>query len=871
MKKILALLIIFIMGNCALALGIYKLDNGQTVVIQEVRSNPIVTVDTWIKTGSIDETDKNNGVAHFLEHLFFKGTKKYPSGEFDRILENKGAITNAGTSKDYTHFYITIPSQYFDLALGLHADMLLNPLIPRKEMEMERKVVLEEIAKDLNSPSDIVYNNLIDMLYTTHPYKRKVIGTQQVISTITRDDVMNFYNEHYLPSNMVTVIIGDVNTAQALAKVKEYFTGEYKKPVKTVNAPEKRLNAAVSHTQNFPTQTGYLLLGFRSTPVIDKDSYALDVLSVILGGGRSSVLNQSVKENKQLAFSISAVNSGYKEDGIFYISANFTPEKLDKLQQAIFEEIQKIQKDGITPEQLQLAKNIIETNTYYERESISNIASEIGYTFVTTGDIKYYDTYLDDIKKVTAREVKEVANKYLGEDKSAASILLPEKKPEKLISNKSQVSIQEVSKSHGTQALKLSTGLTMLVTQNDVNDIIAISIVAKGGYLVEKIPGTADMVAAVMTKGTEKYTSVELAQILEDNGIKISPSAGSDAFTINILTTKKQYQKTLELLDEIVNNAAFLDNEIEKTRAEKLSAIKRSRDVPLNLAAEGYKTLIYEGSPYSNSSAILEKTLPTVQRDDIVSYYNNIFNPQNMVVSINGNLSDLEDTYAVFGRIFQSVIPPDKEKNDEITGMMPRVKTLFNYSNYSIPDLKSQKTVTKHVKDLKTDWILIGWQAPSLLNQKDYAAFEIIDAIAGTGMSSRLFKNLRIDEGLAYQLGSQYGPNVLKGAFIVYIGTNPENLEVAKQKLLEEVFRFKTEFVSSKELQEAKDKLIGQYIISQETNLDKASTLGWFEASGRGYQFDTKYADLINSITESDIIEVANKYLNDNYVLSIVK
>ncbi|MDR1327411.1 MAG: insulinase family protein, partial [Heliobacteriaceae bacterium] len=672
MKKFLALLIIFVVGNCAFALNIYKLDNGQTVVIQEVHSNPIVTVDTWIKTGSVDETDKNNGVAHFLEHLFFKGTKKHPPGEFDKILENKGAITNAATSKDYTHYYITLPSQYFDLALELHADMLLNPLVPRKELEMERKVVLEEIAKDLNSPGNIVYNNLVDMLYTTHPYKRKVIGTQEVISTITRDDIMNFYNEHYFPSNMVTIIIGDVNTAEALAKVKENFTGEYKKTVKTANTPEKRLTAPALRTQNFPTETGYLLLGFRSTPVSDKDSYALDVLSVILGGGRSSVLNQSVKENKQLAFSISAVNSGYKEDGIFYISANFTPEKLDRLKQAVFEEIQKIQKDGVTNEQLQLAKNIIETNTYYERESISNIAGEIGYTFITTGDIKYYDTYLDNIKKVTAKEVKDAADKYLGVDKSAASILLPEKKPEKLISHKSQVNAQEVSKSRGTEDIKLSTGMTMLVTQNDINDIIALSIVVKGGYLVEEIPGTADMAASVMTKGTAKYTSVELAQILEDNGIKIAPGAGSDAFTISILTTKKQYKKTLELLDEIVNNAAFVDNEIEKTRAEKLSAIKRSRDVPLNLAVEGYKTLIYEGSPYSNSSAIMEKTLPTVQRADIVSYYETIFNPQNIVVSINGNLSseEKEDTYTVFGKIFP-----------------PKEGAKFAYSNYSIPDL----------------------------------------------------------------------------------------------------------------------------------------------------------------------------------------
>ena len=160
---------------------------------------------------------------------------------------------------------------------------------------------------------------------------------------------------------------------------------------------------------------------------------------------------------------------------------------------------------------------------------------------------------------------------------------------------------------------------------------------------------------------------------------------------------------------------------------------------------------------------------------------------------------------------------------------------------------------------------------PGVDNKKDYAALQVIDSLLGSGMSSRLFKNIRDQEGLAYQLGSGYGPNVLKGSFVVYIGTNPQSMEKAKSLLLKEVFRLKKEFITSKELQEAKDKLIGNYIISLETNLEKASSIGWYEISGRGYSYKDEYIRLINSVTESDIIEVANKYFNDNYVISIVK
>ena len=234
MKKFIIALAIFLITNCAFAgdFNVYKLDNGQTVVIKEVKTNPIVTIDTWIKTGSINENDQNNGVSHFLEHLFFKGTTNHAPGEFDKILETKGAVTNAATSKDFTHYYITIPSKDFDLAMEMHSDMLLHPLIPRKELEKERKVVIEEIMKDANSPNTIVYDNLVNLLYTQHPYKRKVIGKADIISSIHRDQILDYYNKYYSPSNMITVIVGDVDSTLALERVKQYFNSQYKKPVK---------------------------------------------------------------------------------------------------------------------------------------------------------------------------------------------------------------------------------------------------------------------------------------------------------------------------------------------------------------------------------------------------------------------------------------------------------------------------------------------------------------------------------------------------------------------------------------------------------------------------------------------------------------
>lgn len=858
MKKFLIFLVLFVLGSGVFAAdySIYKLDDGQTVIIQQVKSNPIIIIDTWIKTGSINENDKNNGVSHFLEHLFFKGTTIHPPGDFDKILESKGAETNAATSKDFTHYYITIPSKYFDLAMDLHADMLLNPLIPRKELEKERKVVMEEIAKDKNSPGQRVYDNLNDMLYTTHPYKRKVIGTNEIIGKISREEILDYYNTHYGPQNMITVIIGDVDPAHALEKVKEDFKTTPRKLKKNINKQEKPLSSKLIKVDYQPVQSGYLLIGYRGVTALNKDTYALDVLATILGEGRSSVLYQTIKEQKQLAYSISADNSNLKEDGIFMISANFTPEDSDKLQKAIFEQVKLIQKQGVTQEQLKLAKNILEKDTYYSRESISNIASEIGYTTVLTDNPKYYDEYLPNIKKVTALEVKHAAEKYLQENRSAVSVVLPEST--KNISentkniNHSAKLVKEIS---STQKYLLDNGSTLLISPNDINDIVAISIYAKGGDFLEKIPGTADLMSTVMLKGTKKYSSIELAQIMEENGIEITPSATADTFSIDVLTTKAQLGKTLEILDEIINNATFDDYEIEKARAVKLSSIKKSRDIPMNLAVEKYRSLIFENSVYSNGPEIYEQTLPKIQQEDILDYYGKIFNSKDIVISVNGNVK-IDDLKNQFSDIFSA-------KSD----------SAFNYSDYAskIYPLTSPKTVVKEIKDLETAWIIMGWQGAGVINQKDCATLQVIDSILGSGMSSRLFKDIRDQEGLAYQLGSSFSPKILRGSFTLFIGTNPKTLNLSKEKMLEEVNRLKNEFVSDKELREAKDKIIGNYILSQETNLEKASTIGWFETSGRGFDFKDKYEQIINSVSASDIIEVANKYFNENYVTSIVK
>lgn len=865
MKKFWILLFSVFIGLASHAqdYSTFKLDNGQTLIIKEVHDNPIVIIDTWINTGSINETDENNGVAHFLEHLFFKGTTKHPTGEFDKILESKGAVTNAATSKDYTHYYVLIPSKEFDLALDLHSDMLLNPLIPRKEMEKERKVVLEEICKTKDNPSNTLYENLNHLLYKEHPYKREVIGRKDVIETITRDQVFEFYNKWYSPANMTTIIIGDVDTDKTLAEVKKNFKVTnpqcLQKPPKISYKVDKRPIKQVETDVKAKVESGYMLVGFKgcSTRKNTKDSYALDLLSTILGDGKTSRLYKDIKEQKQLVYSISAGNSSLRDDSVFYVSANFKPENLDKVKCAVFDEINKLKTGDIDAAELQKAKNIIERDTYYSRESISNIANEIGYTMILTGDPNYYPNYVSNIKKVTAKELKEVAQKYLDLNSAAISVELPEN-AETPCANVKKINkdydAKLVSKSKAISKYILPNNATLVINQNKINDIVAVDIHVKGGNFTEKIPGIGSLTSESMLKGTKKYPKEELSQLLDEHGIIISPGASSDVFTVGLKFTKNEMPLALDIFDEVMNRATLDSYEIEKIKADKLCAIKANRENPSGVAFEEFKTTMWQNTAYGNTGKVFERTIPTITRADIADFYTNLFDPENIVISINGNVND-QEMINYFSSIF-----PAKSQGKKVV--------LTDYAKQFKP-MTSDKIV-KVAKDTQASWIVIGWLTDGLLNKKDWATLQVIDSLLGSGMSSRLFNDLRDQQGLAYQIGSAFTGNMNKGAFAVYIGTNPQTAVVAKNEMLREIDRLKKEFVCDKELSQAKDKLLGNYVLSLETNMEKASTIGWLEASDRGYGFMDKYSDLINSVTVQDIITTSNKYFSAPYVMTIV-
>ena len=340
-------------ANVCENLNQYSLCNGHTVIIKEVKSNPIVIIDTFVKTGSVNESDKNNGVAHFLEHLFFKGTTNNPKGVFEKTLEAKGGVFNAATSRDYTHYYIKIDNKYFDKALNLHADMLLNVAIPENELAMERKVVLEEITRSNDNTNSRLFDNFMKIVFNGTSYQRKILGTDEIIANISREEIMNFHDSWYKPENMVTVIVGDVKSKDALEKVAKAFKCNANNKDVThqrlsQNTIEKIKIENNTIIEKNDVNSGYMILGYKTTGNNNiKEAYALSIAGHLLAGGQNSTLYKLLKEKENIVLDIGAGNYELKNTGVFYISSTFEPQNYKKVLSQIKSELNNTDRESL--------------------------------------------------------------------------------------------------------------------------------------------------------------------------------------------------------------------------------------------------------------------------------------------------------------------------------------------------------------------------------------------------------------------------------------------------------------------------------------------------------------------------------------------
>jgi zinc protease len=403
-----------------------KLANGLIVIVKEVHSVPIAAVDVWVKTGAKNERPEEAGISHFFEHMLFKGTTRRKVGEIAREIQAVGGYTNAQTSLDTTHYYVVVPGEQVDLALDVEADAIMNSSFDSREIERERKVILEERSLKEDNPPRKLGMMAYQAVFQGTPYANDVLGTPESLGGLTRDTFVKYHKKYYIPNNMVVVVVGDVDTSHIITRVRELFQ-EFKAGKKIVasqiTVPKltkiQRVEAAMQVDQT------YLYFGFPGPGMDDKDIPALTLLGVILGGGQSSRLYQTLQEEKQLVNEIGAGYQSYQQIGMMAIYIQTQKASVADLESEIGTIIRQVMNQGVSGEELSRAKALVRSDIAYTMESDADIAGIIG-EYQVNRDIEDVNQFNRKLMNVTVKDLQQVAKKYLKTDAYVLAIVKPQ-------------------------------------------------------------------------------------------------------------------------------------------------------------------------------------------------------------------------------------------------------------------------------------------------------------------------------------------------------------------------------------------------------------------------------------------------------------
>jgi zinc protease len=395
---------------------IYKLANGVRVIAEQVPVDA-VNLDIWLDVGSAVENNDINGMAHFLEHMIFKGSDRQSVGEFERVVESRGGNTNAATSQDYTHYYITVAPHDFAELAPLQIDLVLNASIPDAEFQRERLVVLEEIRRSDDNPDRRVYRHTSEMVYQSLPYRRPVLGPSEVIENLTSSQMRSFHQKWYSPENITVVVVGNLPVAQMIDVVSQSFERYTNSslPERQTLQPEKPFTEIErQEVIDDSLQRSRLVMTWRVPGLRNlEQTYPLNILASILSGGRTSRLIKDLREEKRLVDRISASNSTQTWQGTFQITAKLESKHIPAVEMAVKEHLQRLHDEPVTNEELEKIRTQVSNRFIFANESPSDRTGIYGYYDRVVGNLEAALNYPEQISLVTAQDIQAAARHYL--------------------------------------------------------------------------------------------------------------------------------------------------------------------------------------------------------------------------------------------------------------------------------------------------------------------------------------------------------------------------------------------------------------------------------------------------------------------------
>ncbi len=403
-----------------------RLDNGLTVILADHRAADVAAVQLWVRVGARDEAEAESGLSHFIEHLLFKGTPTRGPGTIDRIVAALGGEMNAATGQDFTYYHIVLPARHADTAIDVVADAARHAVFDAGELERERLVVLEEIRRARDNPGSQLWRLLSRHHFAGHPYGREVLGSPESIGGAPRERIVDYFHRHYAPNTTTVVVAGRVDRDATLARIEQAFGAWESRPL-PAGAPTgpPELGGVQRVAEVRPLQQTYLGVAWRGPTVPEPEVYAADLLATVLGRGRTSRLNQAIRERRGLVSSVGASFYAQRSAGTLSVTARTTTAPAREVETAILAEIEPLRADLVDERELVRGRTTVEASYAFGHETAEGMAYAYGLA-ETVWTLDFELGYLDAIRRVTPEAIRAVARRYLADDRFTAAALAPE-------------------------------------------------------------------------------------------------------------------------------------------------------------------------------------------------------------------------------------------------------------------------------------------------------------------------------------------------------------------------------------------------------------------------------------------------------------
>ncbi|MFL6230763.1 MAG: M16 family metallopeptidase [Pyrinomonadaceae bacterium] len=883
----------------------FRLANGLRVILHEDHSTPIVGVNIWYHVGSKNETPGKTGYAHLFEHMMFQGSGNYDDDYFKPIQEAGGNL-NGSTDTDRTNYWEVVPSNFLELALFMESDRMghLLDVLNDAKLANQRDVVKNEKRQNYdNRPYGLVGARINEILYPeNHPYHWLTIGSLDDLTKASREDISAFFRHYYTPNNASLAIAGDFDPKEVRRLVEKYFGPIPKGPDVVKPTPvQPKLDGVKRVEMQDRVALPRLYMVWHTVPQYTPDEASLDTLARILGGGKSSRLYKSLVYERQIAQDVSAGNRAQELAGTFNITVTPKPGKtLAELEGAIGEEIEKLRHDAPTPEEIERAYNGREAAFIYGLQTVGDFGGkndQLNQYATFVGKPGYFSEDLARYRKVTADDVKRVANQYLNDNRLVVSVTpsadagaggrrgggggatAPDAMTpaptvaDSLAAGNAKAKhnpIEETAQANlptpkadpkltlpRIQRRKLSNGLEVLIVEQHELPVVNMNLVIKSGAAADPMDrsGIASLTADMLDEGTKTRNSLDISNQLSSIGARLNTGASWDSSNVNLLTLTRHLDAALDIFSDVLLNPAFADNDLKRLRGTRLVGLRQQRDNANSIASNVYASLLYgPNHPYGRTLTGDEKSIGALTAQDVQGFYQTYYRPNNSALIVAGDVTP------------DSVVPKlERALGAWKSGTVPA-------ANVGAPAQTIGKTAIYLVDrpGAAQSVIQIG-QVGVARATPDYFPLLVMNSILGGAFVSRVNLNLREDKGYTYGARTSFDFRRGEGPFTASAGVQTA---VTKESVVEFVRELRgirgAVPVTQKELDYQKQAIIRGFPRGFETPQQIAGRLSTIVLYGLPDDYFNSYIPRVEAVTLADVQRVATKYLDPAHMAILV-